>query len=182
MGDHVAAAAVTGVEFRQFGHSVNRKFDELVTLITSVPQPAVHNLLPFKLPYKGTGVRQATQEPGFACASIPASNEMVTSTSIALSGPISDQIYDKTQRIPTYQPAEAGPQVSSIPRLPNISIPNLGRERGAWRRAIAQWEEVDVATGLALKDWPSEWYRDDQRLKMGSIRSQRQTIFEEFER
>ncbi|KAF8955908.1 hypothetical protein BDZ97DRAFT_1907423 [Flammula alnicola] len=147
MGDHVAAGAVTGVEFRQFGHSVNRKFDDLVTLITSAPRLAKPNV----------NERAAPTRPD-------------------------TQDYNKIQGI-TYQYQLADMDTTSaIPRLPKVSIAPLGRERGAWRRAIAQWEEVDPVTGLALKDWPSEWYRDDQRLKVGSLRSQRQIIFEEFER
>jgi len=41
---------------------------------------------------------------------------------------------------------------------------------------------VDPHTGLALKDWPEKWYRGLMKDKTASLRSQRQVIFEEYER
>ena len=180
MGDHVATSAVTGVEFRQFSHSVNRKFDEIVTLITMPPHPA----LPFKLPYEGTRVQHAPLAPSLPGVPTSTSYRMVRARASppAVRDPILAQDLNKPDAATTYQLPEKEPHVSSLPRLPQVSIAALGREHGAWRRAIVQWEEVDPVTGLALKDWPSEWYRGDQRLKVGSLRSQRQIIFEEFER
>jgi hypothetical protein len=41
---------------------------------------------------------------------------------------------------------------------------------------------VDPQTGFALKDWPAKWYRGLMKDKTASLRSQRQVIFEEYER
>lgn len=69
----------------------------------------------------------------------------------------------------------------SSPPIAGVSIPSLGRAPGAWRRAVKQWMEVDPQTGLALKDWPAKWYTGLMRTTTGSLRSQRQVIFEEYE-
>ncbi|KAF8969669.1 hypothetical protein BDZ97DRAFT_1902438 [Flammula alnicola] len=70
---------------------------------------------------------------------------------------------------------------STLP-LPGVSIPSLGRAAGAWRRALKQWTEVDPETGLALKDWPAKWYSGLMRDKTGSLRSQRELLFTEYQR
>jgi hypothetical protein len=70
----------------------------------------------------------------------------------------------------------------SAPPIADVSIPSLGRAPGAWRRALKQWIEVDPQTGFALKDWPAKWYRGLMKDKTASLRSQRQVIFEEYER
>ena len=70
----------------------------------------------------------------------------------------------------------------SSPPIAGVSIPSLGHAPGAWRRAVKQWTEVDPQTGLALKDWPAKWYTGLMRTTTGSLRSQRQVIFEEYER
>ncbi|CAA7265651.1 unnamed protein product [Cyclocybe aegerita] len=80
-----------------------------------------------------------------------------------------------------------GPEVDapalheSLP-LSKVSIPDLGQERGAWRRAIFQWMAADGETGLALKDWPLEWYTGSMRTIMGSKRNLRQVVYEEYAR
>ena len=70
---------------------------------------------------------------------------------------------------------------SSLP-IAGVSIPSLGHAPGAWRRAVKQWTEVDPQTGLALRDWPAKWYTGLMRTTTGSLRGQRQIIFEEYER
>jgi len=72
--------------------------------------------------------------------------------------------------------------LQSSPPIAGVSIPSLGHAPGAWRRAVKQWTEVDPQTGLALKDWPAKWYTGLMRTTTGSLRSQRQVIFEEYER
>jgi hypothetical protein len=78
-------------------------------------------------------------------------------------------------------PSQPLPQFQALP-IHGVFISDLGRQPGAWRRAVKQWEEVDPAMGCALKDWPLEWYTGDMRTITGSKRSQRQTIFNEYER
>jgi len=71
--------------------------------------------------------------------------------------------------------------LQSSPPIAGVSIPSLGHAPGAWRQAIKQWTEVDPQTGLALKDWPAKWYTGLMRTTTGSLRSQQQVIFEEYE-
>jgi hypothetical protein len=81
----------------------------------------------------------------------------------------------------------SGVLVSDLGRTLNLPIagvlvPDLGHGSGAWKRAIKQWEECDPTTKCPLKDWPKEWYTGVMRTVTGSKRSQRQIVFEEYER
>ena len=83
----------------------------------------------------------------------------------------------------TSQPGMLGSRrrSASAPPIADVSIPSLSRAPGAWRRALKQWTEVDPYTGLALKDWPTKWYKGLMKNKTASLQSQRQVIFEEYE-
>ncbi|CAA7261015.1 unnamed protein product [Cyclocybe aegerita] len=80
-----------------------------------------------------------------------------------------------------------GPEVDapalheSLP-LSKVSIPDLGQERGTWRQAIFQWMAADGETGLALKDWPLEWYMGSMRTIMGSKHNLQQVVYKEYAR
>ena len=65
-----------------------------------------------------------------------------------------------------------------------VSIPDFGRERGAWRKAIMQWEQgtPDMPQSLALKDWPEVWYTKGMALVTGTKRSQHKLIADEYNR
>ncbi|KAJ7616035.1 hypothetical protein FB45DRAFT_1106987 [Roridomyces roridus] len=83
--------------------------------------------------------------------------------------------------------SSAASQATLMGSLPiaGVSIPNLGRDDKAWRRAVNQWEIGDASNGLSapLKDWPSEWYSGaEMRLTTGTLYSQRKTIAMEFAR
>ena len=82
---------------------------------------------------------------------------------------------------PPKHEACSNPMGKTAPHV-NVSIPDLGRSRRAWRRAIKQWEEVDPITKLALKDWPEEWYTGEMCEVTGSKRGQRERVFKEFAR
>ena len=69
---------------------------------------------------------------------------------------------------------------SSLP-IAGVSIPSLEHAPGAWHRAVKQWTEVDPQTGIALRDWPVKWYTGLMRTTTGSLCSQQQVIFEEYE-
>ncbi|KAF8071966.1 hypothetical protein FPV67DRAFT_1779081 [Lyophyllum atratum] len=74
-----------------------------------------------------------------------------------------------------YPPPEISPPLSTI------LVPNLGRRKGAWRRALDQWYNPDEKTKIAMKDWHREWYQGDDNKGLANLRSGRQTIAEEFE-
>ncbi|PPQ82236.1 hypothetical protein CVT26_009348 [Gymnopilus dilepis] len=185
MGDHVAAASVTGEELRQFSYFVNRRFDDVVTLMTSFPRGitghAVGNGRQAPLPGVESTLRVPVPNQVSRLGSASAASICQTEdTAPALLHPMLALSIEDTQV--DSQDAALPKPARAMPLLPKVCIPLLGRASGAWRRAIRQWEEVDPATGKALKDWPPDWYRDEQRLKVGSARSQRQVIYEEFER
>jgi hypothetical protein len=64
------------------------------------------------------------------------------------------------------------------------SIPDFGHERGAWRKAITQWEQgtCEMPHDLALKDWQEAWYTKGMASVTGSKRSQRNSIADEYNR
>ena len=64
----------------------------------------------------------------------------------------------------------------------DVNIPDLPRSKGTWEQAIAQWFEIDPKMGIALKDWPEEWYTGPMRSKTGSKRSHRALVAEEYMR
>jgi hypothetical protein len=97
------------------------------------------------------------------------------STANCMSESVSESSFDS----PNNSPRAVSP--SSLP-IAGVSIPSLGHAPGAWRRAVKQWMEVDPQTGLALRDWPAKWYTGLMRTTTGSLRGQRQVIFEEYER
>lgn len=65
-----------------------------------------------------------------------------------------------------------------------VHIPDVGREHGSWRGAVEQWDEgnPDMPQGLALKDWPREWYTKGMTSVMGVKRSQCKLISDEYTR
>ncbi|KAF8904708.1 hypothetical protein CPB84DRAFT_1677144 [Gymnopilus junonius] len=194
MGDHTAVAAVTAEEFRQFGNAINRKFDEIVTLVTSAPplsiphsnamnvdQPCPTERLVYPRPlYFEDGIGGIHQASG-TCRDLAAPPCWVETSAPAAYSKSGQGHSNVTQGTP-YQLANSEVLLSPPPLFPKVSITPLGRAVGAWRRAIKQWEEVDPVTGKALKDWPPEWYNGEQRLKVASSRRQREVIFEEFVR
>lgn len=82
-----------------------------------------------------------------------------------------------TQLIPASTHSEA-----PIPTA-GVLITDLGRQRGAWRRALTQWKEPDPISKLpALQDWPEEWYTGPQKCVTASKRSIRMRISMEYDR
>ncbi|KAF8991451.1 hypothetical protein BDZ89DRAFT_1030987 [Hymenopellis radicata] len=66
--------------------------------------------------------------------------------------------------------AEKARRSAVIPGLPK------GRPAQAWRLAVKQWNEVDSATGYALKDWPESWYTGRSQTNMGNNRRNRELV------
>jgi hypothetical protein len=192
MGDHQAVAAATNEEVRQLGESMNRNIQALATTVESVllqtttrrniSQPR----LPGEVQMRGTSI-------GLGYGHLE-SNTLP----FQVGSPQNNGEWNSQMTIVSHQPFQSGSAINcasvsdsgsgscrrsaSAPPLPGVSIPSLGRAPGAWRRALEQWTEVDPQTGLALKDWPAKWYRGLMKDKTGSLRSQRQVIFEEYER
>jgi hypothetical protein len=155
MGDHVAIETVTGVEFRQFGTAVNQKLDDFIAAVaTCAPVPKT---IAMSTPTPPTSFTLVT-EPQLP---VSCTGDGIVNLSTALLAVSSHQpLSPINESFTLLNPSSfMSLSSSSICSLRQISIPRLGRESGAWRRAVAQWEEIDPGTGIALRDWPSEWLR-----------------------
>ena len=168
MGDDSAMKPATSEEVRQLAASVHRIVDTLSTTL--------HSALSQKLnlnPSAGNHLSpQSNLEGQVESINVPEFGEAQNSQI----GPelISSGLSFETQTGRSVSP-------SSLP-IAGVSIPSLGHAPGAWRRAVQQWTEVDPQTGLALRDWPARWYTGLMRTTTGSLRGQRQIIFEEYEK
>ena len=187
MGDHTAMAPATNEEIRQLSASISRDIHALATTVESafskttiqqdISQPMIGEVTEVRTVggtntagYEHPGSNQLAFQVGF-----PQSNEWQDSqmtTQPNMSNATSQQ----------HSSSGSHRRSASAPPIADVSIPSLGRAPGAWRRALKQWIEVDPHTGLALKDWPAKWYRGLMKDKTASLRSQRQVIFEEYER
>jgi hypothetical protein len=181
MGDDSAMKPATSEEVRQLAASVHRTVDTLSTTVHSAlsqagnlnatnpptihPIPSPQSTLGGQMPVESINV------PEFGTQNSSVGSE---STARCSSHPVSSFESQNTGSSRSVTP-------SSLP-IAGVSIPSLGHAPGAWRRAVKQWTEVDPQTGLALRDWPAKWYTGLMRTTTGSLRGQRQIIFEEYER
>jgi hypothetical protein len=169
MGDDSATKPATSEEVHQLAASVHRTMDTLSTTVQSaLSQTAnVTNHPSPKSTLRLGGQMESINAPRF----FDAWNSQIGSESTAS---CSSKSVSSSQNSRSVSPA------ASLP-IAGVSIPSLGHAPEAWRRAIKQWTEVDPQTGLALRDWPAKWYTGLMRTTTGSLRSQRQVIFEEYE-
>lgn len=154
MGDHTLLQPVTKEEFRVFSSSI------LIALKARDFSPGHQCSQP---------VSSSTRPLGNHPTNLPG----LTTHTARDSQPISHH--------PNHTSENPG-QSRPLP-IPGVAIPDLGKGRGAWRRALHQWNHGDPANGLqALKTWPTHWYSGDMREKTGTKRSQRALIAEEYDR
>jgi hypothetical protein len=183
MGDHLALKPVTNHEFYQFKNNLGRLDEKLDAIISTVAL--------------ATGPPTTSNAAGPDCTQTlinhsqtrirhsPYGRPASVSGSALVSIPIANPVEDSGCIFPVNgQATMATVQRTSKLNLPisGVLVPDLGHSSGAWRRAIKQWEEYDPMTKCALKDWPKEWYSGVMRTVTGSKRSQRQIVFEEYER
>jgi hypothetical protein len=194
MGDHLALKPVTNHEFYEFKHSLGRLDDKLdsimstVALATGPPNPS--NTGSHAGPERTqTLINKSRTRIQHSHYGPPASISEPALVSIV---PITDPVEDSNCTLPAGPAPVNGPatmtatvrrtQALNLPIL-GVLVPDLGHASGAWKRAIKQWEEYDPTTKCAaLKDWPKDWYTGVMRTVTGSKRSQRQIVFEEYER
>ena len=179
MGDHLALKPVTSHEFFQFKNSLDEKLEAIAistaALATGPPTTSTSN----------TGSHAG---PERTQTLINQSRTQITHSPYGrvseVSIPIADPVEDSGCTLPVNGLATTTATVQrtlNFP-IPGVLVPDLGHSSGAWKRAIKQWEEFDPTTKCALKDWPKEWYTGVMRTVTGSKRSQRQIVFEEYER
>jgi hypothetical protein len=71
---------------------------------------------------------------------------------------------------------------SKVPKplpIQGVKIPDL--PPGGWQVAVSQWESPDAAAladmgGIALKDWPEDWYKGVNKTTYAAKRGQRELI------
>lgn len=174
MGDHVLLQPATVEEVRMLGMSIVNTVKG-ISISGNSPSFNLSNLsscglsgspcINSQLPIRSEAQAQVTR--GQTAPYPPNQSSPQTSNS---SGPAA------VERLAARAKARALP-------IPGVSIPDLGRKRGAWKRAIQQWEVGDEAQGLApLKSWPEAHYTGVMRDVTGSKRSQRKLVAEEYER
>lgn len=153
MGDHTLLQPVTKEEFRVFSSSI-------VTALRDF----------------STGVHSSHIQPlSTHSTNLPAQSENT------LTHPTGDLSAQHPSR--TCASQDTGPGQSKPLPIPGVAMSDLGKGKGAWRRALHQWNHGDPANGLQpLKTWPVHWYSGDMREKTGTKRSQRALIAGEYDR
>ncbi|KAF8969697.1 hypothetical protein BDZ97DRAFT_1794723 [Flammula alnicola] len=159
LGDHNAMKPATAEEVRQLGASVTENIRTLATTVQSA--------------LSQTSIQPVTMEGGI---NVTPMQQMGFSR-----GPSESNQLQMGLQSNAGGSNSKSVSPSTLP-LAGVSIPSLGRAAGAWRRALKQWTDVDPETGLALKDWPAKWYSGLMRDKTGSLRSQRELLFTEYQR
>ncbi|KAF8958352.1 hypothetical protein BDZ97DRAFT_1906545 [Flammula alnicola] len=160
LGDHIAMKPATAEEVHQLGASVN---ENICTLATTVQSALSQTTWP------------SFCGPGLARLLASGRSRHITSINTMPANAVSHQVDPFQSGPPTSSCSSRSRSVSpSTLPLPGVSIPSLG--------PLKQWTEVDPETGLALKDWPAKWYSGLMRDKTGSLRSQRELLFMEYQR
>jgi hypothetical protein len=177
MGDDLALKPVTNDEFYRFKNSLNEKLDAIVlstAALATGPPTAGNHASPECTQTLINHSRTRIRHSPYGCVS----------ESALVSIPIADPVEDSGHTLPVNGLATTTATVQHTLNFPisGVLVPDLGHSPGAWKRAIKQWEEYDPTTKCALKDWPKDWYTGVMRTVTGSKRSQRQIVFEEYER
>jgi len=177
MGDDLALKPVTIHEFHRFKNSLDEKLDAIVmsTAALAAGPPTTSN---------HAGPEHTQTLINQSRTRIRYSPYGHVSGSALVSIPIADPVEDSGCNLPVNGQATTTATVQRTLNFPisGVLVPDLGHSSGAWKRAVKQWEEYDPMTKCALKDWPKDWYTGVMRTVTGSKRSQRQIVFEEYER
>jgi hypothetical protein len=181
MGDHTAMAPATTEEVRQLSASISRNIQALATTVESALSKKTNRQdILQSMPVIQVGEVQTMGGPGLnqlaSQVGLGQSNEQWDCDSQTTAVSQQPDMTSSTSQHSSHRRSATPPPIA------DVSIPSLGRAPGAWRRALKQWVEVDPQTGFALKDWPAKWYRGLMKDKTASSRSQRQVVFEEYER
>ena len=181
MGDHILVQPVTTNEFRMFSTTIfsmlqsANSFGPHPTMVT----PPINSFTaPGVLPATTTCSVTAINDPWFRQQAAP--TELVHNINPDPADNLSAA--DLTHLTPPNTGIDRTfREATNLPRM-DINIPDLPRSKGTWEQAIAQWFEIDPTTGIALKDWPEEWYTGPMRRKTGSKRSHRALVAGEYKR
>jgi hypothetical protein len=178
MGDHILVQPVTTNEFRMFSTAIFSMLEKANSSIPHSTMPVVTPINSFVTPRtRMLTPLTTTNDPWFHDHNL---NSLQAAPTAAPSSPLirtdpADMTLDRDMDSTTLSEA------TNLPMM-DVNIPDLPRCKGTWERAIAQWFECDPTTGIALKDWPEEWYTGPMRSKTGSKRSHRALVAEEYTR
>jgi hypothetical protein len=171
MGDHILVQPVTTNEFRMFSSAIFSMLQSVShpTMVTPPINSFVTPGMPALTAITGNDPCQWFHNPNSHWQQSARAEPIVLSAARADPTPVTDS----TSTTVT--------EATNLPIM-DVNIPDLPRSKGTWERAIAQWFEIDPKTGIALKDWPEEWYTGPMRSKTGSKRSHRALVAEEYTR
>lgn len=165
MGDHILKRPLNVAEFRVFSTAVMTGLQAIANGTKACPGHKNTSQIEHKLitaPHMSSPIWQTT------------SNDNSVEEQFCDSPKNPDMTPTPLQQPPRPLPAP-------LP-IGGVRIPDLGRQRGSWRTAVKQWNEIDPKTGYALKDWPDAWYTGRMRVKTATKHSQRALIATEYER
>jgi hypothetical protein len=179
LGERHLLSPATALELREFKAAFDRKLDEnaaatlaaFAAMTTTAQSPSAPTLcLPSITP-------SITPSPGISPCILP--QYTTAGAHHTYTSP--------PQPLPTPLPAPASivatlPTSSKriVPMFPQAVIPKLKGGEGSWKRAMDQWETLDEKTGVALKDWPAEWYQGAMSRINGTKYGHRRVIAEEY--
>jgi hypothetical protein len=184
---------VTNHEFYQFKHSLgclNEKLDSIMSTVASATGPPTTSDTGSRAGPSPERTQTLINQSRTRIKNTPygqpasVSESALVSILPSITDPASVNDFGCALPAPINGPATMTVTVqrtSNLP-IPGVLVPDLGHRPSAWKRAIKQWEEYDPMMKCALKDWPKEWYSGVMRTVTGSKRSQRQIVFEEYER
>lgn len=176
MGDSDALKPPTVAEFRTFSEKILTKLDNLAAAhpqSTALPDPqvAASVVAALNLMSLAGQTRQAGDTQVAASATSNATSLILPVPAMAAHSPSED-----------LAPMEIDMPERPIP-IAGVSIPSVGRDAKAWRRAVDQWEFGNPAVGLTpLKDWPTHYYTGTMHCITGSLYSNRKLVAEEYRR
>jgi hypothetical protein len=173
-GDGTLLGPVSTLEHREMQSSLERKIDTLgglfVNAVSLVASQSSCSQTPRPTPAFSAGFRIPPLAPGpsFGSYSCPAPLPLFTNPTISPPPPAST--------------CATTPASSKVPKplpIQGVKIPDL--PPGGWQVAVSQWESPDAAAladmgGIALKDWPEDWYKGVNKTTYAAKRGQRELI------
>lgn len=183
MGEHLALQLATSNDLHQMVKSVDRKFEDLTAVLKMASVGHTSNSCQCAVSVPDSKGLFASPNLESVCGPVRhgrhiLGHQRTNSAPYAVVQPSNGTPNSETGPVPSTKPKKGIPPVEYA----HIRIPDLGRAPGAWRRAIKQWEQIDPATGFALKDWPKAWFTGLMKDFTAQKRGLREDIAKEFYR
>ncbi|GLB44843.1 hypothetical protein LshimejAT787_1801800 [Lyophyllum shimeji] len=82
----------------------------------------------------------------------------------------------------THRPVDKGSvdKENQLPPAESVA-PKVERKRGKWKVYLDQWYKPNKVSGIAMKDWPREFYSSKEKTANANLRASRYTIAMEWE-